>query len=104
MLLLCLVVCVPSKLGRLHTLIVLLLYKPVKYEPSLVPRPLPPLGPWDKASMNLPGIIVKSSMSGQIVIIIVLCIKQYELVYRLGEVLLANNCKQCTNQTIITTS
>ena len=48
--------------------------------------------------MNLPRIIVKS-MSGQIVIIIVLRIKQYELVYRLGEVLLANNCKQCTNQT-----
>ena len=72
-----LVVCVQSKLGILHTLIVLLLYKPVKYEPSLVPRPLPPLGPGDKASMNLPSIIVKS-MSGQIVIIIVLCIKQYK--------------------------
>ena len=75
-----LVVCVPSKLGILHTLIVLLLYKPVKYEPSLVPRPLPslpPLGPGDKASMNLPGITVKST-SGQIVIIIVLCIKQYK--------------------------
>ena len=40
----------------------------------------------------------------EIVIIIVLCIKQYKsriAVYRLGEVLLANNCEHCTNQTII---
>ena len=55
------------------------------------------------SSMNLSGIVAKR-MSGQNCNNYCAVYKQYKsriAVYRLGEVLLANNCEQCTNQTII---